>query len=156
MLSLPTRAFRMKAAFALAVMYGFCVLAPSLAFAVFDNPAVPFCLTESYLSPKLYAGVTGAHHGGDAHHPVDRAASHEHAVPHGHSSPHEPSLPHEHPLKAADDNPTDCCGLFPMVGLFGEMRFAFGPSNLVSTPLPMPANALHGRGPERINKPPIG
>jgi hypothetical protein len=46
-LSLPTKLFRIKAAVAVAAMCGFCVLAPSLALAFFDNRAVPFCLTDS-------------------------------------------------------------------------------------------------------------
>jgi hypothetical protein len=151
MLSLPTKLFRIKAALALAAVYGFCVLAPSLAFAFFDNPAVPFCLTESYLNPALYGGATHAHDdGADHHHHADHAAPHEHAATHEHSGPHQ------HPNHGANGNPTDCCGLFPMVGLFGEARIAFGPSNVISVPIPALTDALQGRGPERINKPPIG
>jgi hypothetical protein len=150
MFFLATKFFRIRAALALAAMYGFCALAPSLAFAVFDNPAVPFCLTESYLNPNLYGGVTHAHDDGGAHHHVDHTASHQH------SSPHEPSTPPQHPLNGASGNPTDCCGLFPMVGLFGVAHVDFGPSNVVSMPFPALTDALQGRGPERINKPPIG
>jgi hypothetical protein len=155
MLSLPTRRFRIKAALALAVIYGFCALAPSLALAVFDNPAVPFCLTGNYLSAKLYAGTLPAHDRVDVHHRTDHAAAHEHFSDHEHSFPPEPSGSHEHPLKGANSNTTDCCGLFPMAGLFGEVDVVFGLSNPVSTPLPALADALHGRGPERINRPPI-
>jgi hypothetical protein len=150
MLSLPTKLLRIKAALALAAVYGFCVLAPSLAFAFFDNPAVPFCLTESYLNPTLHSGAMQVHDDGVAHHHADHTASHEH------STPHEHSAPHQHPDSSANGNPTDCCGLFPMVGLLGEVRVALGPSNPVSMPLVALTDALQGRGPERINKPPIG
>jgi hypothetical protein len=156
MLSLPTKLFRIKAALALAALYGFCVLAPSLAFALFDNPAVPFCLTESYLNPTLYSGATHAHDDGAAHHHADHTAPHEHAASHEHTTAHEHSAPHQHPDHGANGNPTDCCGLFPMVGLFGEARIAFAPSNVVAVPYPTLTGALQGRGPERINKPPIG
>jgi hypothetical protein len=164
-LSLSTRFLRTKAALVLAAMYAFCALAPSLAFAFFDNPAVPFCLIDSYLSPGLY-GAAHAHDDGDARHHADHAASHEdatadahammheHAVMHDHAMADEQSAPQRHPDHGGD--PTDCCGLFPMVGLFGEVRIAFGPSNLVSIPLPALTGALHGRGAERINRPPIG
>jgi hypothetical protein len=156
MLSLPTKLFRSNAAFALAALYGFCVLAPSLAFAFFDNPAVPFCLTESYLNPMLYSGAPHTHDDGDAPHHADHSAPHEHAASHEHATVQEHSAPHHHPDHGANGNSTDCCGLFPMVGLFGEARFAFGPSNLVSVPFPALTDALQGRGSERINKPPIG
>jgi hypothetical protein len=160
-LSLSTRFLRTKAALVLAALYAFCALAPSLAFAFFDNPAVPFCLIDSYLSPGLY-GAAHAHDDGHApHHAVshedaiaDAHAMHDHAMMHEHAVADEQSAPQRHPDHGG--SPTDCCGLFPMVGLFGEVRIALGPSNLVSIPLPALTDALHGRGAERINRPPIG
>jgi len=144
MLSLPTRLFLVRAAVALAAMYGFCVLAPSLALAFFDDPAVPFCLTGSYSNPQ---------HRSDATHVV-RAAAADHHADHAASPAH--SAHHDHSGSGAGANPADCCGLFPMVGMFGEVRIAFRPSSVVPAPFPALTDALEGRGPERINKPPIG
>jgi hypothetical protein len=157
MLSLPTKLFRIRAALALALIYGLCVLAPSLAFAILDHSKIPFCLAESYVNPKLHAGAIHHDNGGARHHTGNGAwASHEHPASHEQSASYEPSTPHEHPLKRANGNPADCCMLFSMAGLFGEVRIAFEPLNLGSMPPPARADALHGRDPERINRPPIG
>jgi hypothetical protein len=163
-LSLSTKFLRTKAALVLAVLYGFCALAPSLAFALFDNPAVPFCLIDSYLSPGVYGAAHAHDHGAAAHHAdhamshadasADEHAMHDHAMMHQQATADEQSVPQSH--RDHGGNPTDCCGLFPMIGLFGEVRIALGPSNLVSIPLPALTDALHGRGAERINRPPIG
>ena len=141
MLSLPTKILRIKAAVALAGLYAFCVLAPSLAFAFADDPAVPFCLSDDYVSARHHAGAIHVHDAGDVHHHPDGA-------------PHDHGAVHEH---AGDPNgsPVDCCGLFPMVGLAGEARIAFGPSNVTSIAFPALTESLRGRGPDRINRPPI-
>jgi hypothetical protein len=153
MLRLPTRVLRIKAAVALAIMYGFCALAPSLAFAIFDHSAVPFCLTGAYPSPLTYAGAE-RDHDGSIHHHADHGASHEDSSFRSQSPNYEPSASHEHPLKRG--NPADCCVLCAMAGLSGEVLVAFGPPHMDSTPLPALIKALDGRGPERINRPPIG
>jgi hypothetical protein len=151
MLSLPTKVFRIKAAVALAVLYAFCLLAPTLAFAFSNDAAVPFCLTENHVSPHHDAAAMhlhgdGGHGDGGGHHHMEGVQadglSHDQSPPHDHSG---------HP----NGGPADCCGLFPMAGLSGEPRIAFGPSNLASVLLPPLTDALHGRGPDRINRPPI-
>jgi hypothetical protein len=147
MLFLPTRILRIKAAVALAALYAFCVLAPSLAFAFADDPAVPFCLSDSYVSARHHAGAMHVQDAGDVHHHPD-GSSHDHAAMHDNAAMHD---------HAGDPNgsPVDCCGLFPMVGLSGEARIAFGPSNVTSIAFPALTESLHSRGPDRINRPPI-
>jgi hypothetical protein len=151
MLSLPTKVFRIKAAVALAALYAFCLLAPTLAFAFANDAAIPFCLTENHISPHHDAGAMHVHGDGVGHHHAD--GLHADGV-HADGLSHDHSAPHDH---AGDPNSglADCCGLFPMVGLSGEPRIAFGPSNLASVVLPPLMVALHGRGPDRINRPPI-
>jgi hypothetical protein len=144
MLSLPTKALRMRAAAMLAAAYAFCVLAPSLAFAFADGAAVPFCLTDDHMVARQHANTVHVHADVAAHHHSGPDTSHEH------------SAPRQHPDHGMTGNPGDCCGLFPMTGLSGESRISFEPSNLVSVAFPVPSDALHGRGPDRINRPPIG
>ena len=146
MLSLPTKVFRIKAAVALAALYAFCLVAPTLAFAFSNDAAVPFCLTENHVSTHHDAGAMHIHGDGGSHHHMEDV--HVDGLSHDQSPPHDRSgNPH--------GGPADCCGLFPMAGLSGEPRIAFGPSNPASVLLPPLTDALHGRGPDRINRPPI-
>jgi len=48
-----------------------------------------------------------------------------------------------------------CCSLFSVVALLGEPGLSLGLYNPASIVLPALADALSGRGPERINRPPI-
>src|SRR5262245_60846587 len=79
MLSRLTKAFRWRAACALALLYGLCVLAPALAFAFGDSAWVIHCLTEDHHSA---AGLHADHdHGGKAHadHVHKDGTHHQHA-----------------------------------------------------------------------------
>jgi len=49
----------------------------------------------------------------------------------------------------------NCCGLFSLVAVAGESSLILGPSSSASKLLPLALEALSGRGPERINRPPI-
>src|SRR5262249_62378169 len=49
MLSVLTKTFRAKAAIVVAALYALCILAPAVAFAFSDNPAVAHCLTEGHV-----------------------------------------------------------------------------------------------------------
>jgi hypothetical protein len=139
MLSPVTESFRVKAALVLAALYAFCVLAPSAVFAFADGAAIAWCLTEDHgVAPMHHdAGTVHVHADGTSHHHPDSHASHSDSGDH------------------AKGHAGDCCGLFPMAGLSGEPRIAFGPSNLTAISFPVLTDALHGRGPERINRPPI-
>jgi hypothetical protein len=143
MLSAATKAFRSRAAIVLAALYGLCILAPSVAFAFSDNPAVAHCLTE---------GHVGVH---------DRAALHDHG---GKLHVHANGTAHQHhhdgaaPPPAGDDGKAaiaTCCSLFSVVAIPGEPDLSLAPYSPASVVAPALGEALSGRGPERINRPPI-
>ena len=48
-----------------------------------------------------------------------------------------------------------CCSLFSVVGIAGDPAFGFGAFSLATRAFPALHDALSGRGPERINRPPI-
>ena len=136
MLSVLTKAFRVKAAVVLAALYMLCILAPSAAFAFSASPGVAHCLT---------AGHVGIHdHGGKVHVHADGTAHH-----HDHDGAAPPSGDDEKSRVAS------CCSLFSVVALPGEPGPSLGLYSPGSTVLPVLADALSGRGPERINRPPI-
>jgi hypothetical protein len=142
MLSVLTKAFRIKAAIVLAVLYVLCILAPAVAFAFSDNPAVARCLTE---------GHVGIHNHGSKH---DGGQLHVHAdgSTHHHDDDGVVPQPAGHDGKGAM---ATCCGLFSVVAIPGEPVPTFGFHSLASGVLPILGEALSGRGPERINRPPI-
>jgi len=143
MLSILTKTFRAKAATVVAVLYALCVLAPAVAFALSDNPAIAHCLTE---------GHVGVH---------DHGAKHEHG---GKLHAHADDTAHQHHYDGAAPQPSgndgkaaiaSCCGLFSVVAIPAEPVPSFGSDSLASVVLPILGEALTGRGPERINRPPI-
>jgi hypothetical protein len=143
MLSVLTKTFRVKAATVLAALYALCILAPAAAFAFSDNPAVAHCLTE---------GHVGVH---------DHTGKHDHA---GNVHVHADGTAHQHhddgaaPQPSGDDGKSPmatCCGLFSVVAISGEPVPTLGFHSLASVVLPPLGEALSGRGPERINRPPI-
>ena len=142
-MSALTKTFRVKAAIVVAALYALCVLAPAVAFALSDNPAVAHCLTE---------GHVGVH---------DHGSSHEHG---GKLHVHADGTAHQHhddgaaPQAPADEGKgpiASCCGLFSVVAIPGEPVPSFGSDSLASVVLSVFGEALSGRGPERINRPPI-
>ncbi len=143
MLSAVTRAFRVKAAIVLAAAYALCTLAPAAAFAFSDNPAVVHCLTEGHVGVH---GESSKHdHGGKPHVHADSTAEHHH---------HDDGAA---PPSAADDkaNVASCCGLFSVVAIPGEPGVRLGLHGPASTVISILGEALSGRGPDRINRPPI-
>ena len=147
MLSVPTKAFRIRAAIALAALYALCILAPSAAFALSDNPAVAHCLIEGHAGIHVHDGKThlDATHVHAIHLHADGNA-HQH---HDHGTAQEP---------AGDDGKgsvANCCGLFSVVAIPGEPGLALGSSTHVSAFVPSARDALSGRGPDRLYRPPI-
>jgi hypothetical protein len=135
MLSVFAKTFRVKAAIVLAALYTLCILAPAAAFAFSTNPHVAHCLTE---------GHVGVHDHGKAHVHADGAAHH-----HDHDGAEPPSGDDEKSRVAS------CCSLFSVVAIPGGPGLTLGLYNPASIVLPVLADALSGRGPERINRPPI-
>src|SRR5215470_14624727 len=107
-MSALTKTLRVKAAIVLAALYTLCILAPAVAFAFSDNPAVAHCLTE---------GHVGVH---------DHGAKHEHG---GKLQVHADGIAHQHhddgvaPQPSGNDGKAaiaSCCGLFSVVAIPGE------------------------------------
>src|SRR5262249_14431475 len=107
-MSALTKTLRVKAATVLAALYALCILAPAVAFALSDDPAVAHCLTE---------GHVGVH---------DHGSKHEHG---GKLHVHADGTAHQHhddgavPQPSRDDGKSaiaSCCGLFSVVAIPGE------------------------------------
>jgi hypothetical protein len=144
MSSALTKTFRVRAASVLAVLYALCILAPAAAFAFSDNPAIAHCLTEGHVGIHDH---TGKHDHGGKVHVHDDGTAHQH---HDDGAAPQPS---------GDDGKAavaTCCGLFSIVAISGELVPSLGLYSLASVVLPVPGEALSGRGPDRINRPPIG
>jgi hypothetical protein len=143
MLSVLTKAFRAKAASVIAALYVLCILAPAVVFSLSDNPAVAQCLTE---------GHVGVHDHGSKHEHGAKLHVHDDGTAHQH---HDDSVA---PRSSGDDDKAaiaTCCGLFSVVAIPSEPVPSLGSHSLASVVLPALADALSGRGPERINRPPI-
>ena len=139
MLSLATRSFRVKAAIALAALYVLCILAPSAAFAFSNNPSVAHCLAEDHFTIAVHD------HGGEVHVHADGTA-HQH---------HDDGSTQKHPSDGGKADIATCCGLFSVVAVAAEPSFNLALPGAASVLVPAPREALSGRSPDRINRPPI-
>ncbi len=154
MLSLPTKSFRVKAGVALATLYAFCILLPAVAFALADGRMAPPCLIDELAALSIHdhavpnASAAAHHHEGTAD--VHAGDHHHHAIGGQVEGAKAPAG-----SDSGKSRPGECCGLFPMVALAGALRPAPAPSRLTSTVIPLLADALIGRGPDRIIRPPI-
>jgi hypothetical protein len=148
-----TRSFRVKAAIAVAALYAFCILLPATAFALADGRMAPPCLLDDLALVVAHnhapaADVSAAHHHHDDGTSHDNAgAAHQH---HG-DGPRAAADPQSNP----DSRPGECCGLFPLAALAGGLRPALAPARLASSVIPALTDALTGREPDRIIRPPI-
>jgi len=139
MLSVPTKGFRIRAAIALALLYAVCVLAPPAAFAFSQNPHLAHCLTDDHV-------VVGIHDHGGTNHVHAEGTAHRH---------HDDGAPHGSSGDDGKGQAANCCGLFFTVAIPGNPAIALEPLSRASVVLPTLGDALSGRGPERINRPPI-
>jgi hypothetical protein len=162
MSALATKSLRVKAAVALAVVYGFCVLLPAFAFALADGRMAPPCLVEELAAVSVHdhstmhdhnaatAQMSSHHHDGGDHH--DAVAADAHAAAHHHSAAGAPPpADHDH----GKSRPGECCGLFPLMAFADGLPGVLAPSRLTSTVIPVMIDAMVGRGPDRITRPPI-
>jgi hypothetical protein len=141
-----TKSFRTKAAIAVALLYAFCVLAPSAALAFADSAMAAHCLTEQH-------GMAKPHdHGGKPHDHGGKAHVHDDGTAHHHG---------DHGA-AADQSDTDkqghsgsCCGLFCMSALAAEAAATLGDPLHFSLLAPAVSRDLASRGPDRLIRPPI-
>jgi hypothetical protein len=144
LLSKLTRRLRIRTALALVALYAVCILAPHAAMALSALPS--HCLTDASLPAHIH--TTSAHtHAADAgHHHDDHAAQ----APHDHA---DASTPHKHDGKSHPS--TNCCGVFCVSAMGCEPQAISAPALMVSVSTPALDEALAGRGPGRINRPPI-
>ncbi|MGB3274303.1 MAG: hypothetical protein WBA66_15590 [Xanthobacteraceae bacterium] len=136
MLRLVTRVIRIRAALVLAILFGVCTIAPSLALAVATSPAAAHCLT-------------------DDHHGTAKAPAHHHdgagaAVSHADSAQDQTSGD-----KSSDGAPASCCGVLCLTAMSASASPLFGPQINASALFPALENDVTGGGPDRINRPPI-
>jgi hypothetical protein len=147
MLSGLTRRLRLKAALGLVALYAFCVLAPHAAVALGNIAA--HCLTEDRVAAHIHNAAAQttqhAHDGGTVHQHAD-GTMHRHA---GEDTANESS---DTDRKTHSGN---CCGLFCISAIPFEAGVALPAPPAVSTDRPALCDALAGRGPDRINRPPI-
>jgi hypothetical protein len=158
MLALPTKSLRVKAAVALAVIYGFCVLLPAFAFALADGRIAPPCLMEEIAAVSMHdhdevAAQAPSHPhdaGGEHHHTVvaeEHAGAHHHAV----APTATPPADHDH----SKSRPGESCGLFPLMAFADGLPSVLAPLRLTSSVIPVMTDAMVGRAPDRIIRPPI-
>jgi hypothetical protein len=138
MLSGLSKALRIRAAIALCTIYAICILAAPAAFAFSSMPNLAHCLTEGHVA------IAQHDHGATAHVHADGTA-------HQHHDDHAP------PKSAGDSKGqvANCCGLFSTVAISADLDFTPEFAGRASVVLPWRCNALDGRPPERINRPPI-
>src|SRR5262249_10899507 len=120
-------------------LYALCVLAAPAAFAFSHNPHLAHCLTNDHVAANVYdhGGTVHVHHDGTAHRHHDGGAPH---------------------TSSADDGKSQAasrCGLFSLVAIPGEPVLPLGLLSRTSVVVPALCDDLSGRGPERINRPPI-
>ena len=142
MLSL-TRRLRLRGAMALAALYAVCAVAPTVAMAFAGGAAAAHCLTD------------------DDHHGVARVHEHEHIQGEVHAHGDGAAPAHADAAAPASDGDRQqdpggsCCGLFCFSAMTGDAdAFVEGPVH-ASRVLPVLDASLDGRGPDRINRPPI-
>jgi hypothetical protein len=138
MLTGLTKRFRIKAALTMALLYGFCSLAPHAAIALANSAA--HCLEDMV----------------PAHTQDHQVAIHAHIHADGSAHQHsDQNAPHEHSGADKKSHSESCCGLFSVTAIAQEPGFVLAapPSSLTTvTGLDY---ILAGRGPDRINRPPI-
>jgi hypothetical protein len=166
MLSLPTKSFRVKAVVAVVTTYAFCILLPAIAFALADGRMAPPCLMDdlaalsmhNHLAMSVDSAAAHHHHGAQA---ADAGGMIHHHAEAGHGpgakarGANAPGATAPVDSDSGKSRPGECCGLFPMVALAGKLFPALAPSRLMSTVIPEMTDAMSGRGPDRIIRPPI-
>jgi hypothetical protein len=154
MLALPTKSLRVKGAVVLAAIYGFCVLLPAFAFALADGRMAPPCLIDDLAAVVVHehdaTSTEVRRHDPAAHHHADHVVADARAHHHDTAQGAQPAAP-DH----GKSRPGECCGLFPLMAFADGLPSVLAPSRLTSIVIPLMTDALVGRGPDRIIRPPI-
>jgi hypothetical protein len=136
----------LKAALLLSLLYAFCILMPNVALAL--SSAAAHCLTEPHGASHVHqaADTTHVHADGKAH-------THSGSAAHDHG---DASAPHKHSDGDGKNHSGTCCGLFCITAIAHEPASALSAPIFVSARIfPGLGDGLSGRGPGRINRPPI-
>jgi hypothetical protein len=136
-----TRRSRIKAAITATLLYAVCVLAPSAALAL-SADAAAHCLTGPGGAAHVHQQQTAPH--GDV---AAGGAVHEHS---------DESAPHQHSDADGKSHAGTCCGLFCVTALPHEPVLSLAVPPTAALDRPHGVYELAGRGPDRINRPPIG
>jgi hypothetical protein len=138
MLACFSRPFRVKVAIAVALLYSFCALAPGSALAFIDPTRAVHCVIDEVgaASTQEHGGRTHIHADGVVHHHDGGGAAHKHSQGQSHVG--------------------DCCWLFYMSALARDPDVTFGVFSRMNHSVPDSTDALSGRDPDQINRPPIG
>jgi hypothetical protein len=140
-----SKRLRSRGALAAAALYAFCVLAPHAAVALGSEG---HCLTDDHQAAHVHkakADVTAhTHADGTVHHHGGNFAAHDDTNA---TDPHQDSRP--------NDKGGNCCGLFCISAMAAEPGPLLLASLSFTAHLPALADALRGRNPGRLNRPPI-
>jgi hypothetical protein len=133
---------------------------PAMAFAFAGGEHVAHCLTDE---PAAAAPVSAHRHADGAMHRHADGTLHRHhgTADHDHgdhraapSHADDPAVPAS-PAGDAQHHGTSCCGLFSVVAIADDLALGFGALALASPAVAPLPDALTGRGPDRIIRPPI-
>jgi hypothetical protein len=141
-----TRTVRQWAAIVVGALYALCVIAPAPAMAFGADAHPVHCFTDEQLGRAHVHQAAAGHAHTDVH-----AKTHVHAdgTPYHHDGAHHPA-----PSNKGND-PAACCGLFGLTAMAVDPQLDFGVPSRHSAILPVSFEELTGRGPDRINRPPI-
>jgi hypothetical protein len=108
----------------------------------------PLCLVEDLVAVAMHehdaalSDVQAHHHHDDVH-----AGMHHHGAAPDAAPPADP----DH----GKSRPGECCGLFPLLAFADGLPGVPAPSRLTSIVITLMTDAMVGRGPDRIIRPPI-
>jgi hypothetical protein len=141
-----TKATRRCAAMLVGALYALCIIMPSAAVALGAGDGPVHCFTDEQL------GLTHVHHSGAGHaHTEGHARTHVDAD--GTTHHHDGTY---HPAKSGTgSDPAACCGLFGLTAMAVDPQLVLDAPSRQASILPVSFETLTGRGPDRINRPPI-
>ena len=153
MLIVAHKKFRIRAAIAVTLLYAVCILAPSAAFAFAPPGAAAHCLTEplgaAHVPQEQAVAINDVQARGGKHiHSDDVQASGGHI----HS---DAGMPDQHSDADGKKSHGNCCGLFCVTAMTHEAAPALAAPPAAPLIGPGQDFQLAGRGPDRINRPPI-
>jgi hypothetical protein len=147
MLGILASLAKCRAANFVALVYLASVMMPSVTVAFADGAGTAYCLEEITAQVAPAAVHVHVHGDGTVHHHADKTPA---TAIHDESGKRHPGT--QAPIHSHDVN---CCGLFGFTAVLPELGGAITRSAAGYVQPPMLADHLAGRGPDRINRPPI-